>query len=119
MKPKQPKCFFCSNPIHQPTDLYYLFVYICQETTGDFEKETKYLHVCDRCFHSHADQMLKDGIAKSQEKDWKICPYCNDKCAYTKRRMQISEILGSEMNSILIHIKCYTNNIGISYDQYS
>jgi hypothetical protein len=119
-------CYSCGKEINKQADLYYL---VCALRTNMHYKDTKFLHFCDTCFHSSADSCLIDrlnalsigDVAGTKTDNWRTCPYCKDTLPYAKVNIhfQVSEIMGSELNSIALHSKCYYQNIGIREDDFT
>ena len=126
-KAKKDTCFQCNYAIKKKEDLYYFIVSINRDA---IMKRTCYLHICESCFHSNMDDKIinrlkdlsngnkvfqEDDTLQQVVKNWRNCPYCNKTLQYAmiKANYQISEVLGSDLNTVAIHAKCYYDNIGI------
>ena len=117
---------FTLEDINKKEDLYYLFIYIRRFSE---DKHTKYLTMCDKCFYLNADDTLINrlddlsigNVGGNNADNWRTCPYCKVTLQYAniKNNVQVAEILGSTLNTLALHNKCYHKNIGISENEYS
>jgi hypothetical protein len=124
---KRDICYQCNYQISKKEDLYYIIVSIDRQAIS---KRTCYLDLCESCFHSNMDDKIINRLKELSNgnkvfedsdslqkvvKNWKKCPYCDQTLQYgsIKSNFQISEILGSDLNTVAIHGKCYFANIGI------
>lgn len=122
---KENYCYSCQKKIDHKVDLYYLFVY---HNGTRIKRDTRFLHFCDECFHENSDSLMKErlkclsnvSISGTNDDNWRTCPYCRKTTPYAaiNTHFQISEILGSDVNSLILHRKCYHENIGITEDAY-
>jgi hypothetical protein len=126
MKKENNKCYCCQSPIDIKQDLYYLFIHIRRFT--DNRSPTEYLKMCDKCFYLNADDTLitrlndlSSGNITGTNDNWRTCPYCKVTLQYAnlKSNFQLAEILGSSLNTLALHSKCYNRNIGIPENEYS
>ncbi len=126
MKKENNKCYCCSSEINKKQDLYYLFVHVPRFVAS---KGPKYLSMCDKCFYLNADDTLIErlnslsngSVTGGPTDNWRTCPYCKVTLQFANinANFQLNEILGSTLNPLALHNKCYLKNIGIPENEYS
>lgn len=131
-KSKKEICFQCDCRINKKEDLYYIIISIDRHSIS---KRTCYLDLCETCFHTNMDDKIinrlkelsngnkvfeENNDGKKITKNWRMCPYCQQTLQYAnvKSNFQISELLGTDLNTVAIHTKCYFHNIGISEEYF-